>query len=258
MIGSLKSRAVDCLNLVGLLPAARRIKAIAHEATGGVAGQAKVILGLTLHGLKTRGTINAYLSQHSTKALHLGCGQNPLVGFLNSDAFPQLPNVIYLDTSLRFPFKENTFDYVFSEHLIEHLAYQSGFYSLCESFRILKPGGIIRIATPDMAFLVDLYRPDKTELQRQYIDRAISRIKAPCLNFDTFVINNFVRAWGHQFIYDEKTLSAALELSGFRNISRCALHQSQHEFLQGLENIGRMPEGFLALETFVLEAQKPS
>ena len=64
-----------------------------------------------------------------------------------------------------------------------------------------------------------------------------------------FVINNFVRDWGHIFIFDEPTLSEAFELAGFENTKSC--------FLGPLENKSRMPDGFLELESFTLEGTKP-
>ena len=62
-----------------------------------------------------------------------------------------------IDITKKFPFVSSTFDYVFSEHMIEHIKYQDGLKMLNESFRVLKPSGKIRISTPDLQFLLDLY-----------------------------------------------------------------------------------------------------
>jgi predicted SAM-dependent methyltransferase len=80
-----------------------------------------------------------------------GCG-----GWLNTDYEPELPIVMHLDASQRFPFREATFDYIFSEHVIEHISYWDGMKMLAECFRVLKGSGKVRISTPDLAFLVDL------------------------------------------------------------------------------------------------------
>jgi hypothetical protein len=72
----------------------------------------------------------------------------------------------------------------------------------------------------------------------------------------TFVINNFVRAWGHQFIYDEGTLRASLEQAGFVDVSRRALQESDEPVFRRLENEARMPPAFLQLETLTLEGKK--
>lgn len=214
-------------------------------------------IGRKLTGIDKR-KISQYLSLHAIKKLHLGCGYHPIAGWLNSDLFPQSKEVIVVNAIKKFPFPSDTFDYIFSEHMIEHLPYQYGQRMLQECYRVIKPGGSIRISTPDLAFLISLYSNSRTHLQDNYIkwatDEFLEDVPAYC---DTFVINNFVRDWGHTFIYDEKTLRLALKLAGFSGILRCDLNESEHEELRGLENDYRMPAGFMQLETFTLEATKP-
>jgi hypothetical protein len=72
------------------------------------------------------------------------------------------------------------------------------------------------------------------------------------------VINNFVRNWGHEFIYDEKTLCNALERRGFCAITRCQPGESDDENLRGIESHGRrISEDFNRLESIVVQASKP-
>lgn len=65
-----------------------------------------------------------------------------------------------------------------------------------------------------------------------------------------------MRNWGHQFIYDEKTLSLTLRSAGFSDITRCELNASDDDALRGIENESRLPQGYLALESMTLEATK--
>jgi hypothetical protein len=71
------------------------------------------------------------------------------------------------------------------------------------------------------------------------------------------VINNYVRDWGHVFIYDANSLQRLLEASGFVDVQPCKLAISTDPFLAGLEFVDRMPQGYLELESLVLEARKP-
>src|SRR5262245_6313463 len=103
-----------------------------------------------------RKVIEKYLAEHKVRKLHVGCGNNILGGWLNSDYCPSDSRVIHVDATKPFPFVENLFDYVFSEHMIEHVSYLGGLSLLAEACRVLKPGGKIRISTPDLAFLVNL------------------------------------------------------------------------------------------------------
>jgi predicted SAM-dependent methyltransferase len=214
-------------------------------------------LGHRLPG-RDRAIVRRYLAQSKVKKLHIGCGRNVLPGWLNMDALPLLPDVLYLDATRRFSFKDAAFDYIFSEHMIEHISYHHGLNMLAECRRVLQPFGKIRISTPDLNFLFNLYRDDKSELQQRYIKwstRAFTNGTVPEDN-PLFVINHFVRSWGHRFIYDEKTLREAMQNTGFTNIVRCDLQESENPALRNLENEARLPLAFLRLETLTLEATK--
>jgi predicted SAM-dependent methyltransferase len=157
-----------------------------------------------------------------------------------------------------FPFDGDTLHAVYSEHVIEHLSFADGLRMLAECHRVLRPGGHLRIATPDLAFLIALYREQHTRQRVAYLRWAtgtgIPEAGAP---LDTVVINHFMRAWGHQSIYDEKVLRARLAAAGFTDVVRCPLQDSAHELLRNLANVARMPAGLLELETLVLEGTKP-
>jgi predicted SAM-dependent methyltransferase len=189
-----------------------------------------------------------------TTSLHLGCGGNEIPGWLNTDLYPTSPSILSLDATKPFPFANDTFDYVFSEHMIEHIPYPAGCFMLRECFRVMKPGGTIRISTPDLRFVVDLYNCPHDDYIRWATEQLIPW--APVAD-RAFVVNNFFRDWGHQFIFDDRTLSASLRETGFINIARRELKESNVEALRGLENETRMPSGFLSLETLTLEANKP-
>jgi predicted SAM-dependent methyltransferase len=128
---------------------------------------------------------------------------------------------------------------------------------LRECFRVMRPNGKIRISTPDLKFLIELYADDKSALQSAYIRWSTETFSPRAAGTtDTFVINNFVRNWGHNFIYDEKTLRGSLLDAGFQSVVKCALQESAASELRNLENEARAPPGFLRLETLTLEAQK--
>jgi len=202
-------------------------------------------------------TIALYLQQHPVRKLQIGCGSHILHGWLNSDISPRPHHVVRLDITKRFPFQNDTFDYIFSEHSIEHVSYAKGQVMLEECFRVLRDGGKIRLSTPDLSFLVSLYRSRKSDIQERYIRWSTERFiaNAPYCG-DTFVINMFVRNWGHRFIYDEKVLRDSLDRVGFRGILRCGLNESEDGGLRDLENVARLPDGFLGLESVILEGTK--
>lgn len=195
-----------------------------------------------------------YLAGAGEKKLNVGCGANILKGWLNVDFDPVSVDVVNLDATKPFPLPDGAFDFIFTEHMIEHISYAHGEHMLRECFRTMKPGGRIRVSTPDLRFLVDLYRTDKSPLQEEYVRRTAEELGVKAL--DTHVINSFVREWGHIFIYDEKALKLALEEAGFAEIARCALNESRSPSLRNIEHETRRPPGFLRLETLTLEGVK--
>jgi predicted SAM-dependent methyltransferase len=208
-------------------------------------------------GLVDRQMISAYIKQNEIRKLQIGCGNNILDGWLNANYYTEASYLLHLDATEPFPLDNEKFDYIFSEHMIEHISYEDGLLMLSECFRILKPDGRIRISTPNLLFLVDLYQPNKSDLQLEYIKWATETfIPNVGAHEDTYTINNFFRNWGHSFIYDEKALRLSLEKAGFTNITKCELNQSDSDVFKNLENESRLPAGFLKLETISLEGTK--
>jgi predicted SAM-dependent methyltransferase len=202
--------------------------------------------------------LNQYLVLTESPKLHIGCGYHLLGGWLNTDLYPGNNLIHHLDATKAFPFGEETFTHIFSEHMIEHIPYISGVDMLKECYRVLKTGGKIRLVTPDLDFLINLYNDPENNLNRQYrrwANESFWEIDLPDNNAG-YVINNFVRAWGHQFIYDKSTISNALKTAGFKNIVFGEIGKSENEAFKNLENTTRMPAGFLELESLVVEAEK--
>ena len=74
--------------------------------------------------LEQRKIIDGYLKNNEIKKLQVGCGSNRLEGWLNTDLnFNE--HIAFLDAGKIFPIESNTFDYVYSEHLFEHLTLDS-------------------------------------------------------------------------------------------------------------------------------------
>ena len=229
----------------------------------GLYGAARRIVRTWRHvrSLLTRGRrIRNYFASHPVRKLQIGCGLNALEGWLNTDFNPRVKGAIFLDVRKRFPLADAQWDYVFSEHLIEHLEYRQGAAMLRECFRVLRPGGRICIATPDLRFLIDLGGGEKTSLQERYISWQADQWWPDIgIHRDVFAINAFFRKCEHEFIYDFAELRDTMARVGFTEILRVDIGQSGEANLQGVISHGRqIPEEFNRLETFVVEAVKPA
>lgn len=208
----------------------------------------------------TRRAIETYVASHPVRKLHLGAGPSSPAGWLSTDVTPQAETVVYLDATEPFPIEDDTFDYVFSEHMIEHMSWHAGLAMLEECHRVLKPGGTIRVATPDLAVLLGLYGEQRDPVGDRYVRWIVDRSMPGISTYKaSFVINNAFRNWGHQFLYDGELLEMAMREAGFTNTRRCASGESLDANLRGIESHGRNvgDEEMAAFETMVFEADRP-
>jgi predicted SAM-dependent methyltransferase len=202
--------------------------------------------------------LHHYLDRRAICKLHLGSGANLKEGWLNTDISLHRESIYLMDLTTEFPLPSDTFDCAYSEHSIEHFPFEAGLSMLKETFRVLRPMGVIRVVTPSIGFLMNLFSRDRTSLEDGYIRFATGLANPPVPKpLPGFVFNAFVRNWGHAFIYDRETMKLALELAGFVNIKEYEIMKSEHEFFQNLENVKRMPEGYLKLESMIFEGSKP-
>lgn len=205
--------------------------------------------------------IRAYLNQHETRKLQLGASNSRLPGWLSTDVVPESLDVVYLDATRSFPFNDDVFDYVACEHMIEHIEYSGALVMLRESFRVIKPGGKIRIATPDLRVITRLCAEEKSEAQKQYILWAAGSFAPETEDCKAvFVVNNFFRSWGHQFLYDSETLKAAMTRCGFEDLKCYKPGVSEDVNLRGIESHGIAigSEEMNQFETFVIEGVVPN
>jgi predicted SAM-dependent methyltransferase len=200
----------------------------------------------------------AYLRTNTCAKLHLGSSNHLIEGWLNTDLVAS-PGVMALDATAPYPFPDATFDFVFSEHMIEHVPFAAGLRMLTECHRVLKPGGIIRVVTPDLAKVLSVYpQPNNTNSEKylQWMSNTFTPYAKE--NKAAHVVNAFFRLWGHQFIYDQATITALLIQTGFASVEKLELGQSNHPELRNLEHTQRYPDGLLNHESICMEARKKS
>jgi predicted SAM-dependent methyltransferase len=183
--------------------------------------------------------VSEYLRSHSVRKLQIGAYKNPLPGWLNTDICILKPSVVYMDATKPFPLPSSSFDYVYSEHVIEHLPYQDGMFMLQECLRILRPGGRVRMATPSLNAMLRMFRSDDDDT-KNYIDYMSNLwLSDVPLQTTCHLINNTFRNWGHQFIYDEATLCESMRLAGFVDVRAYTYGVSDAAALRNLETHGR-------------------
>lgn len=174
----------------------------------------------------------------SATKLHLGCGANILDGWLNVDlvktySFPPemqeiIPSIFIMDATKTFPFPDNKFEYVYCEDFLEHFEQKDGLSIFAECFRVLKPGGVWRLSTPNLDWILE------------HLDfRTREKIDFGHWN------------WGHKLIYSEIYARSCLEAVGF-SVKKCKFRESEHDVFVDIDS--REDQEYLNL---ILEATKP-
>ena len=170
--------------------------------------------------------------------LHIGCGTVYKEGWINIDNNSDY-NIKKLDfmwdLSKALPFPENSVDFIYNEHFLEHLSVEQGGGLLKEFMRVLKPNAVVRIAMPDLEKVVKNY------LNKNYLAENQVWLKKYGLDFiktNAESINIDFRWWGHQWLYDWEELERRLREAGFVKIKKCKLNESEYPELQNLETRG--------------------
>ncbi|XHR80494.1 MAG: class I SAM-dependent methyltransferase [Gloeotrichia echinulata GP01] len=173
----------------------------------------------------------------SVSYLHVGCGENLIPNFLNTDVFSNKKADYGIDLRFTLPFKDVTFQGIYAHHVVEHLSYESAKIFFNESRRILCKDGILRIAVPDVEKFIFKYiqnfqdGADVALLLPEWHRQTEWKTSLEVVDYvfrDTY-FNKHLSSW------DFYTLKYRLEEAGFRKIMRVECGISNDEKLCNLD-----------------------
>ncbi|MFP5319124.1 MAG: class I SAM-dependent methyltransferase [Acidimicrobiia bacterium] len=217
----------------------RRLKGVESPAVREVLLATRGFLHWLVRGHAVRHRVlRGYLDETAEPKLHLGSGSIRLEGWLNADL---IAGDVHLNLKRRLPVPDGTFAYVFGEHVIEHLSEAAGQRLLREVRRVLRPGGVLRLTTPDLRKLIDIYEDRSPVVDRDAFGAYLSEITDRPIGRPAQILNAELRLWGHRHIYDQDDLTARLREAGFTSVERCDAGISAHPQLHGLERHGSGP-----------------
>jgi len=165
---------------------------------------------------------------HHYQKIQYGCGMNVLDGWLNVDGFktyypwhlvPEHLQVRIFRAELagNHPFLSDSFGFGFAEDFLEHLDQAESLIFLCEAFRCLKHGGVLRLSFPGLAGV----------LKRHY--RSSDFVGA----FTGF--KEAFETWHHKHFYSAESLLLVSQHIGYSHFRIETFGESRHEELRGLE-----------------------
>lgn len=161
--------------------------------------------------------------------LHLGCGDRHLNGWLNVDLAGSDLN---LDIARgKLPFADGQFETIISQHVIEHLSIKDELIPLLrECHRVMKPGGELWLATPDMEKVARSY------IEHKNADMVADR-KTRLPHWDMggmpsqqFMNDMFHQQLEHRNLFDLELLQWTLAQAGFTNVERTSEKEMLERF----------------------------
>ena len=211
--------------------------------------------------------------------VNIGCGRTPTQGWLNLDnsmslrllhyhffililqklnlinrsqlefiQFARENKIVYGDATKGLKLQGETVDVIYSSHMFEHLDKIDASIFLVESFRVLRPGGIIRIVVPDIKKFISIY--NETEDADDFIEATYLCVPRP-RSFKDLISFFLVGARHHQWMYDGRSLSKILMKFGF--INSVILSPGQTKIM----DYGLLDLWERSTESIFVEAMKP-
>jgi SAM-dependent methyltransferase len=208
-----------------------------------------------------------------------GCGLSAPDGWLNFDSSPRLrferlpaigtiagvlgkrlfpPNVRYGDIVRGLPVPDNTADGVYASHVLEHLSREDVVMALTNTLRILKPGGVMRMIVPDLAWRAERYvrehRAGNVGAADTFIASChVGGVRRPrgAMGLLRAAIGNS----GHLWMYDRELMTQILTRVGFTEIRACTFNDAGEPMFERVEHPSRFTDDGEA--EVALEAKKP-
>jgi predicted SAM-dependent methyltransferase len=185
--------------------------------------------------------------------LNIGCGTSGIQGWVNIDNSPTIllsrlpfgrrifrtpdwpPGVCRADVRKRIPFPDASVSYIYSSHTFEHFTYEESLLVAKECFRVLKPGGVLRIVVPDLGILVSDYLAGAASPKASH--RFIGRLLLTCSVRD--VLHSGAH---HKQMFDAASLTHMFKEAGFPNPSVSAFGNSRIPDIAAIELESRRSE----------------
>jgi len=182
--------------------------------------------------------------------VNVGAGEAPQDGWINTDVAWWSP--MYLDLTKPWPVPAESVDLIYADNVIEHFPLDVGRLVLRHCYTVLRAGGRIRLATPDVERTARAYLNDPG-LTADHLARH-RRHGYPADHPVDMLRITYVYHGHHQgYCYDWASLSAELAYSGFLDIRRHEAGHSDDPSFGGLENRHEPTE---AATELIVEANK--
>ena len=164
--------------------------------------------------IRTRPIFISKRAKNKSLLLNVGCGPNSHPDYINLDYYwHNKIDICWNIEKKPYPLPDASLEGIYTEHCLEHIAFESFQANIAEFYRLLKPGGVLRIVMPDGGLYFELYER-RRKGENVHLPHEEGYITAMAR------INALFRNYGHRFIYDFETVHKILESKGFKEIMK--------------------------------------
>lgn len=215
---------------------------------------ARLVVSDTLTALRapvlSRRFQRAVANSPSPVKVNVGAGTVVLPGWINTDVLWR--SGMYLDLTRPWPVPPESIDRIYADNVIEHFSLQRVRDVLRYCRDALRPGGAIRLATPDLERTARAYLED-AELAAAHLDRHRRHGYPAEHPADLLRVTYAYHGHHRGYIFDWAALSAELARAGFGDIRRYAAGHSDDPEFKGLETRAEPTE---AATELIVEARR--
>jgi SAM-dependent methyltransferase len=165
----------------------------------------------------------------------------PIIGnLIPSGQFGRYPtNVQYGNIVDGLPIPDESIEFLYCSHVLEHISLAELRYALANCYRHLQPGGIFRLVVPDLATMAKTYIESNTsEAAHEFMRMTLLGKEHRQRDLLSF-IKDWLANSHHLWMYDYNSLSLELNKVGFQNIRRAEFGDSGIEVFNDVENLDR-------------------
>jgi predicted SAM-dependent methyltransferase len=211
--------------------------------------------------------------------LNIGCGRSPTAGWLNYDNSPSVwlarwpslaramhrlglidrhglefaefcraRDIRHADAARRIPHRDGSVDALYASHMLEHLDRAEARCFLAECRRVLRPGGILRLAVPDLRHAAWQYlRLSDGDGFLRHLQFDLDKPRGPVERLHRLLTGGR----GHHWMYDRESLVALVEGAGFAEV------ELMEEGRTRIPEPGGLDLGEREADSLCLEARRP-
>jgi predicted SAM-dependent methyltransferase len=166
--------------------------------------------------------------EQMSNKVHFCCGGNKFEGWSNHDRD--------IDITKKLPFEDDSVDFIYCEHGLEHVPFRDGYNFLTDCNRILKEGGVFRLALPFVDVMIDRIDDEYINIKSKE-KRWMRKLGFSEMNKEN-ALYQIMFGYRHKAVYTTDLLVTIGRNIGY-DCKVCEINVSEYEELKGLDGSGR-------------------